>query len=134
MKRTTSITTDESLASLRRFATYLDRCVVVSKPSNGSRTGIGDEMTTIATKVKVGIASCAVAASASLIPIATADAAPVQAPASPVLLDHGSMPQHGWWMGGRVDLLRFFAPRPFTGHTFFFHGLFNCWGPYGHRI
>ena len=54
-------------------------------------------MNSIALKAKVGIAACAVAASASLLPIATAEAAPVQAPATPALIGHADVPLGGWW-------------------------------------
>ena len=70
-------------------------------------------MTRIATKLGVGIAGCAVAATASLIAVAPAEAAPVTVSAAPVVLGPGNVPQD--WFG----------PGPLLG--FFFH----C-GPYGH--
>ncbi len=64
-------------------------------------------MTDIAMKAKVGIAALAVAASASLVPITVAEAAPVQAPAAPVLFGPGNLPQGpGWfsWFSAPKDL------------------------------
>lgn len=99
-------------------------------------------MTNIAMRFKVGLAACAVAASASLVPIAPAEAAPVPAPASPVLLvpapatpvlfGPSDVPLTGWWWkSGHTDLLGLFKPIHKIG--FIFRGLFNCWGGYGHH-
>ena len=49
-------------------------------------------MTRIATKLGVGIAGCAVAAAASLLPVAPAEAAPVTVPAAPVVLGPANVP------------------------------------------
>ena len=54
-------------------------------------------MTRIATKLGVGIAGCAVAAAASLISVAPAQAAPVTVPAAPVVLGPGNVSQD--WFG-----------------------------------
>ncbi|RDH77690.1 hypothetical protein DVS77_15090 [Mycolicibacterium moriokaense] len=82
-------------------------------------------MSSIALKAKVGIAACAIAASASLIPIATAQAAPIQAPASPVL-SGPAVPQFwGGWFGSH-DLMK---SKP---HFFSFFKFFQ-WGCYGHN-
>jgi len=89
-------------------------------------------MTDIAMKVKVGLAACAVAASASLVPITVAEAAPVQAPATPVLFGPGNLPQWGWfgksspmdlgtiWGGGIPKIFSIFS-------------LFHFCGGYGHH-
>jgi hypothetical protein len=60
-------------------------------------------MTSIATRTKVGIAACAVAASASLLPMAASQAAPLPVPAAPVqVLDMKETP---FIFGGGLDLL-----------------------------
>jgi hypothetical protein len=83
-------------------------------------------MNSIALNAKVGLAACAVAASAVLVPITVAEAAPVQAPATPVLSQGPFF--FNWGRSGSTDLLRL---RPVhTSGFFFFHNLFNCWKPY----
>ena len=86
-------------------------------------------MTDIAMKAKVGLAALAVAASASLVPITVAEAAPVQAPATPVLFGPGNVPQWGftWGHGMTTDLLK---TSPVHKFGFFFFNLFNCHKPY----
>jgi hypothetical protein len=86
-------------------------------------------MTDIAMKAKVGIAALALAASASLVPITVAEAAPVQAPATPVLFGPGNVPQ-GWWWGGSPDLGLWFNPIAKISSIF---SLFHSWGCYGHH-
>ena len=79
-------------------------------------------MTSIATKIKVGTAACAVAAAASLTSVATAEASPVAAvPAAPVFASTDA-PQGGllWW-GHSKDL------------RFGFFKNFLRWGCYNHH-
>jgi hypothetical protein len=82
-------------------------------------------MTDIALKVKVGMAACALAASASLVPMTAAQAAPVLAPAAPVQFTDGPI----LGSGGAFDLAFLLnhdgpaapsLPR-LTGHTWVFH-------------
>ncbi|MCW2690193.1 MAG: hypothetical protein JWR37_5083 [Mycobacterium sp.] len=89
-------------------------------------------MTKFATKVRVGIAGCAIAVAASLTSVAPAEAAPVvPAPATPAVLGPADVPMgFGWWWGSdgvsrSPDILRTF--RPSTGWKFnkIFH--FGCY-------
>ena len=89
--------------------------------------------TRIATKLGVGIAGCAVAAAASLQPVAPAEAAPVTVPAAPVVLGPGNVPLKGWfgsgWFGsGGGDLLQ-----DFINFEQFLDKIFHR-GPYGHHF
>jgi hypothetical protein len=85
-------------------------------------------MGTVSKKLSVGIAGCAIAAAATLTPIAPAEAAPVPVPATPAVMGHGDAPA-GWWWFRSAQL-----PRPTQTHTFgIFHGLFNFWGCYNHK-
>jgi hypothetical protein len=85
-------------------------------------------MTDIAMKAKVGFAAIAVAASATLIPMTTAEATPAFGP--------GTMPQtplFGWWhQGSDPDLLGRFI-HPDTHFIQFLAGFFHSWGCYGHH-
>jgi hypothetical protein len=87
-------------------------------------------MTDIAMKAKVGFAAIAVAASATLIPITVAEAAPVQAPATPVLFGPGNVPQ-GWWFSGPEDLGSVWSGG--IGKIFSIFSLFHLCGGYGHH-
>jgi hypothetical protein len=94
-------------------------------------------MTRIATKLGVGIAGCAIAASASLMSVPPAQAAPV-APAAPVVLGPADVPLD-WWGSPRLsspDLLGSFRPvgdrdRIFDFDDFFHFHFFPC---YPHHI
>jgi hypothetical protein len=66
-------------------------------------------MTEIATRFQVGIAACAVAAAATLVPAAAQAAPAISAPTAPVtqVLDRvpevvgiGSLPEFNWWWFG----------------------------------
>ena len=100
-------------------------------------------MTTIANKLKVGTAACAMAAAASLTGVAPAQAAPAApAPAAPVVLSSTDAPLGPWWIkprpSGARDLLRGFTPATSTPkatnhHLRFFAAIHNffrfaCYG------
>jgi hypothetical protein len=110
-------------------------------------------MTSIGTKLGVGTAGCAIAVAASLSSVAPAQAAPVAAPAapvvfadvplapvvapaSPVLRGPADVPQ-GWWFGNWNP-----QPRPtvsnswFAGKTSWISLIFShfCGGYNTHRI
>lgn len=81
-------------------------------------------MTTIANKVGVAVAGCAIAAAASLTSVAPAQAAPttVPVPAAPAALGPGGAPELPWfghwkgWDRGSSDMLR--GNKPFLGFLF----------------
>ena len=72
--------------------------------------------------LRAGIAGCAIAAAATLTSVAPAQAAPVAAPAAPVILGTGFLGSH--------DLLSKF--KPLHGWVFQPHKIFK-WGCYGHH-
>ena len=73
----------------------------------------------IATKLRVGLAGCAIAAAASLTSVAPAEATPAPAPAAPMYLGPADVPQT-WWLLPKLlhshDLLHGF--KPFHGFIF----------------
>jgi hypothetical protein len=87
-------------------------------------------MTTVATKLGVAVAGCAIAAAASLTAVAPAQAAPttVPVPAAPAVLGPGGAPQWFWGQGSN-DLLRVFRP---SSDRWFFPSIFH-FGCYGHK-
>src|SRR5689334_25431751 len=102
--------------------------MIICDPDQDSSERAGEIMGTISKKVSVGIAGCAIAAAATLTPMAPAQAAPVPVPASPAVLGHADVPA-GWWFLRSAQL-----PRPiFTPQFGIFHGLFNFWGCYNHK-
>jgi hypothetical protein len=90
----------------------------------------------IASKLRVGIAGCAIAAAASLTSVAPAQAAPVAVPAAPVILGSADVPLSGWWNFPKSsDLLGGFKlfPGSIPSHGSIFTKLFHfgCYGKHG---
>jgi hypothetical protein len=91
-------------------------------------------MTTIANKLGVAVAGCAIAAAASLTSVAPAQAAPtVPAPAAPAVLGSGGaaeFPWFGWGSKGSADMLGKFRVSPLKWFNFnIVH--FGCYGGHG---
>jgi hypothetical protein len=81
-------------------------------------------MNSIALRVRVGIATCAVAASATLIPITTAEA-------TPAVLGPAPVPTFNWHFGS-ADILRPNV-KPLLGKLIFLK-LFSFHGCYHHGL
>jgi hypothetical protein len=93
---------------------------------------VGWAMNNIANKLKVGTAACAIAAAASLTPVATAQAAPVTVPATPAVFGSADAPLGGWWWFPKQqspDLLLGF--KPFQGWIFPKLWHWGCYGKQG---
>lgn len=87
-------------------------------------------MTTIANKLGVAVAGCAIAAAASLTSVAPAAAAPttVPVPAAPAVLGPGGAPQFFFGWKGSPDILKTFrlsSDHWFNGWDFFHFGCYN---------
>src|SRR5689334_4765662 len=103
--------------------------MLICDPDQDSSERAGEIMGTMSKKLSVGIAGCAIAAAATLTPMAPAEAAPAMpAPAAPVF----SGPAPVWGGGGswfgffQRDLLKpVFKPSVFSSFHFF------QWGCYG---
>ena len=89
-------------------------------------------MTSVATKLGVGTAACAVAVAASVMSVQAAEAAPVAAPAAPVILGPANVSQN-FGLFGFTDLLKITpsnsTPWHFTPSNFHPFGgfLFRCY-------